>query len=47
MCVVVLDEGREDALEVTSIHDQEPVEALAAGAADPAIRGDRVLSAHA
>ena len=41
MRVVVLDLGREDALEVTSVHDQEPVEALATGAADPAF-GERV-----
>jgi hypothetical protein len=36
MCVVVLDVGREDSFEVAAVEDQEPVEALAADAADPA-----------
>jgi hypothetical protein len=36
MFVVVADVGREDSFEVASVHDQDPVEALAAYGADPA-----------
>ena len=35
MLVVVADVGREDSFEVASVHDQDPVEALAAYGADP------------
>jgi hypothetical protein len=41
MRVVVLDVGREDSFEVAAVEDQEPVEALATDAADPAF-GERV-----
>ena len=41
MGVVVLDVDRKDALEVTSVQDEEAVEALTAGGADPSL-GERV-----
>jgi hypothetical protein len=39
--VVVLDIGAEDSLEVSSVEDEEPIEALGADGADEAL-GDRV-----
>jgi hypothetical protein len=41
MSVVVVDEHAKHALEVASVHDQQPVEALGASGADEAL-GDRV-----
>jgi hypothetical protein len=41
--VVVLDVDRQDSFEVAAVEDQEPIEALAADAADPAF-GKRVSS---
>jgi hypothetical protein len=41
MAVVVVDEDPEDALEVASVHDQQPVETLGADGPDEAL-GDRV-----
>jgi hypothetical protein len=35
MRVVVVDVGRQDSFEVSAVEDQEPIEALAADAADP------------
>src|SRR6266550_2829619 len=37
MAVVVVDEDPEDALEVASVHDQQPVETLGADGADEAL----------